>query len=136
MILFLTRDAHTTGPPVQRFPNFQEHSLAILAPLMIPEPQLFDALCRKERSAFLIALQLLRHSVLKPVQLHGQLRRRTVKIQEVGTLGMLSAEFEASEASRLQGSPKFLLLVRLLAPQSPGDAGRIHANESNRIDGA
>ena len=68
MVVCLALRCHTTGSPMQGIPDLQQHPLAILVPLMIPKPQLFDALRREKMFALLIALTLRGQAVLKAIQ--------------------------------------------------------------------
>src|SRR5262245_37097891 len=95
VILFLSHYFDTPGPPVQFLPDFQQHAISILSPLMIPESQLFDPVRRENFCPFLIALEMFRQAVLETVQFHRQPSGRTVEVQKVLSVWVLAAELEA-----------------------------------------
>ena len=48
MVVRLPHHRLATGSLMQSVPDFQQHALAILPPLMVPEPQLFNSLRREK----------------------------------------------------------------------------------------
>ncbi len=64
---------------------------------MIPEPKGFNALFRQIFFPRFIPLNSFRQTVLKAVEFDIQFRVSAVKIQDMSTNLMLSAEFEAGE---------------------------------------
>ncbi len=71
MILRLPHHRYTTSPTMQRIPDFEQHTFAILLPLMIPEPQFFDAASRQKMFTFFIVPLLFRQTVLEAVEFDG-----------------------------------------------------------------
>ena len=110
-------------------PDFQQHALAVLPPLMIPESQLFDALVSEKLRSRLVVLKLLRQAVLEAVEFHRKPRQRAVEVQDVISSGMLTAEFETGEAAGLQSAPEFLFLSGLLAAKLAGEGRGVHAGK-------
>jgi hypothetical protein len=121
MVLNLPHHCNTTGSPVQGFPNFQQDPLAVLVPLMIPKAEFFDPSRVQKLCSPSIALNLLRHAVLKAIQLDRQLCRGAIEVEVVAINFMLAAEFESSKAAGFQGVPKLFFLVGLIAAQQPGE---------------
>ena len=114
-------------PSLQSVPNFQQTSLAILLPLMVPEPEGFDALLRQKFFAGFVPLNSSRQAVLKAVQFDIQLRVCAVKIQDMSAKCVLPAKFEAGELASSQCLPKFFFLVCLRATKIAGDLFEAHA---------
>ena len=135
MIFQLPRDFRTTRPAMQRRPDVQQHALPVLAPLMIPKPQLFDPLVLQELCSHFIPAALIRKAVDKTIQFDGKSRRRTVKIDKVRGERMLAAKLKTGKSASAQGAPKFFLFSSLLASKTAGISGGIHASDSSRIDG-
>src|SRR2546430_17342484 len=71
-LALLWKDARHKPGSMEFVPDFQQHAVSILAPLVIPEPQLFDSFSREKRCAFLVALKVIRQAVLEPVQLDAR----------------------------------------------------------------
>ena len=86
-------------------PDFQQHPLAILVPLVIPEPNHFDLPGRQKQFPLVIQLNALRKAVLETIQLHRQPCHRAEAIKNVGTNGMLTSKFETGKPSRLYRMP-------------------------------
>ena len=118
---------NAAGSPLQRVPNFQQTSVAIIPPLMIPEPKGFDALLRQKFFPRFIPLNSFRHAMLKAVEFDIQLRVSTVKIQDMSANCVLSAEFEAGKLSSSQCPPKLFFFIGLVAAQLAGDLFEAHA---------
>ena len=70
MVLLLPYHLSATGSPAQRLPDFQQNTLPILPPLMIPKPQLLDSYGGEKLCPSFVTLELLRRAVLKTVQFH------------------------------------------------------------------
>ena len=126
MVLLLPLHLDTARPQVQRIPYFQQDAVAVLPPLMVPKPQHMNVLGRKKGFARGVRRQLVRQTVLKPVQFHGQPRRWAIYIQEELSRGMLAAELESGKPARAQGLPKLPLFFGLFAAKLPGAGGWIH----------
>ena len=106
---------NAAGSLLQRVPNFQQTSVAIYLPLMIPEPKGFNALiCQKFFPRF-VPLNSFRQTMLKAVELDIQLRVCTVKIQDMSANGVLPSKFEAGELSSSQRLPKLFFFIGLVA---------------------
>ena len=119
---------------MQRIPDFEQHTFAVLLPLMIPEAQFFDAGSRKKLFAFLVMPLLFRQTVLKAVEFDGQLCGRTVNIQRVDSHRMLAAEFESRKTTSTQHAPKFFFFLGLLTAQTAGVGDGAHGQEGwNKI---
>jgi len=129
MVLRFAHDDFAARTPMQRVTDFQQHSFPVSPPLMIPEPHLLDAFLDEKLLPGLVALALLRHPVLRTVQLDGELRGRTIKIEVEGARRMLTAKLKSREASSSQRAPQLLFLIRLLATQTPRVGDGIHALE-------
>lgn len=114
----------SAGATPPRFPTARPHGSSAIDDSRSATPQCFR--CEKPRPV-VVALEVLRHAVLKPIQLHRKQRRRAIKVQKVFSLGMLAAEFETCEASGLQRAPQLLFLVGLVAKEPAGDDGGTHA---------
>ena len=82
---------------------------------MIPKAQYLDVLSRQICLAPFIVLHLLRHAMLKTVQLDLQPRGRAIEIQSVNPQRMLATEFESGETVASQRAPKLFFLVGLVA---------------------
>ena len=119
MIRFLSHHRHTTRPPVQGVPDFQQDPFAILAPLMIPKPQHFNVPGGQKFFADFIALEAFGQPVLKAIQLHRQTSQGAIKVQNVNSSGMLPAEFETGEPSRPDGVPEGFSPFRLITAKLP-----------------
>jgi hypothetical protein len=115
MIPHLPYHSHTTSPAVQRIPDFEQNPFAIFPPLMIPEPEFFDAGSGEKVFAFLIVHSLLRQPMSEPIQFNGQPCQGAVKIQAIIPHRMLAAELESRESPGPQGLPQLLFLLRLFA---------------------
>ena len=70
-----------------------------------PKTKLFDAERREIGGAFGIVRLLVGLPVLEPVELEGQPRRFAKEIENVGTDGMLAAEFVGAESAVPQPAP-------------------------------
>ena len=111
---------------MQRIPDFEQYPIAIFLPLMIPEPEFFNAGSRKELVALFIVSLSFRQTVLKAVELDGQFCGGTIKIKKVNPHWMLASEFESGKTSGTQRAPKFFFLTGLLMAQSAGDGDGTH----------
>ena len=118
---------NAAGSPLQRVPNFQQTSVAIIPPLMIPEPKGFDALFRQKFFPRFIPLNSFRQTVLKAVEFDIQLRVSAVKIQDMSANGVLPSKFEAGKLSSSQCPPKLFFFIGLVAAQLAGDLFEAHA---------
>jgi len=133
MVLNLAHDLHATGATMQRVPDFQQHTFPVVPPLPIPETQFLNVLRSQKLFTDLVALPLLRQPMLKTIQFHRQPRRRTVKVQTVFSCRILAAEFETSKSARPQRTPKFFLLVRLVAAKTAGVGRGVHRCKDRKI---
>jgi hypothetical protein len=113
-------------PLLQHIPDFQQASLAILAPLMIPKPQRDNVLLFQKSFTQFIMLHSFRQTVLKAIQFDSQLCIGAIKIQNVAINDVLPAEFETGETSPAQRPPEFLFLVGLIATKLAGDWFEAH----------
>jgi hypothetical protein len=95
-------DLNAAGSPLQRIPNFQQTFLAIPLPMMVPEPERFDALFRQIFFAPYVALNSFRQTVLKTVKFDIELRVGAVKIEDMSAHCMLPTKFETGESSSSQ----------------------------------
>jgi hypothetical protein len=93
---------------------------------MIPKPQYFDALSHQEFFTRFILLHPFRHTVLKTVKLDVQFRVRTIKIENINSQEMLSAEFKTGKTMSSQRAPELLFLVGLVAAKLAGGLNRSH----------
>jgi hypothetical protein len=132
MVLNLAHDLHTTRSPMQRVPDFQQHTLPVAAPLAIPETQFLNVQCGQKLFPNVVTLPLLRQPMLKTIQFHRQPCRRTVKVEIVFSRRMLTTEFEAGKSSRPQCAPKFFLPVRLLTAKTAGVGRGIHGRKDRK----
>ena len=118
---------NAAGSPLQRVPDYQQTSVPIVLPLVIPKPECFNALlCQKLFPCF-IPLNSLRQTMLKAVEFDIQLRVGAVKIQDMSTHHVLSAKFESRELSSSQCPPKLFFFISLAAPKLAGDLFETHA---------
>jgi len=117
---------NAAGSPLQRVPNFQQTSVAIFLPLMIPEPKGFNALLRQKFFPRFIPLNSFRQTMLKAVEFDIQLRVNAVKIQDMSANCVLPSKFEAGELSSSQCPPKFFFFIGLVAAQLAGDLFEAH----------
>jgi hypothetical protein len=69
----------------------------------------------------------------KAVQLHRQASAGTIKIQDILSGRVLTAKLESGKASGPQGAPELFLLLRLVAAETSGVAGRIHCPHANNF---
>jgi hypothetical protein len=74
-------------------PDFQQTTFAVFAPLTIPETQRLDALIREKFFPRRVAPDSFRQTMLKTVQLDGELRVGAVEIQNVIPDRVLAAKF-------------------------------------------
>ena len=98
MILHLSHHLHAARPPMQRLPNFEQHSFTVIPPLVIPKPQLLDVRRRKPSLPFHVAFSLFGQAVLKSVQFNRQSRGWTEEIEKIFPKRMLTAELEAGKS--------------------------------------
>ena len=105
MVWSFAHDSYASSSPVQCVPDFQQDAFPILPPLMIPEAQFFDAACNEESCTLLVALILLRQTVLEAVQFHRHFCAGTKEIQEVFPDCVLATELESGKTPRPQGAP-------------------------------
>src|SRR6266516_3761105 len=89
--------ANASCSSLNRIPNLQQTSLAILSPLMIPEPKCFDALFHQKFFARSITFHSIRQAMLKTVEFDVQFGVGAVKIQNAIANGVLPTKFETSE---------------------------------------
>jgi hypothetical protein len=129
MILRLPHHSHTTSPTMQRSPDFEQHTFAVFLPLMIPEPEFFDAGRHKKICALFIVPLSFRHAVLKAIEFDGQFCGGTINIQEVNSHWMLASEFESGKTSGAQHAPKFLFFPGLLTAQTAGVGDGAHGKK-------
>jgi hypothetical protein len=111
---------------LDRVPDFQQTTFAILTPLTIPETQRLDALIHEKFFPRRAAPDSFWQTMLKTVQLDGELCLGAAEIQNVIPDRVLAAEFETGKTLATQRPPKFLLLVRLLAAKFAGDLFEAH----------
>lgn len=95
-------DPNTAGSSLQCIPHFQQTSLAIPLPLMVPKPKRFDALFRQVLFARFVALNASWQTVLKTVKFDIQLRVSAVKIQDMSADHVLSPKFKTGKSSSSQ----------------------------------
>jgi hypothetical protein len=126
MVLLLPIHFDTTGPPVQCLPYFQQNTIAILPPLMIPKPQYLNVSVGEKCFTRGIQRQAVRQTVLKTIQFDRKASGGTIEIQKEPSGGMLAAELEPGEATGSQRLPKLPFLIRLFAAELPGAFGWIH----------
>jgi len=126
VVMNLPHCGDTARFAVQRVPDFQQDTLTVLLPLMIPKSQFFDALRFEKLVPLFITLMLLGHSVLKAVEFDRELCGWTIEIENVSPSRILATEFESRKTSRAQRMPEFLFLLRLLTTESAGVGGGIH----------
>jgi hypothetical protein len=117
---------NATRPPLQRVPNRQQTAIRIFPPLMIPEPERFDALIRQSLFANRVPFHFFRRTVLKTVKLNRQLRIGAVKIQDASAKPMLPPEFETGKPPPPQRPPKLSFFVGLMAAQFAGYWFQVH----------
>ena len=86
-------------------PDFKSHSFELIAHLMVPKAQHFDALFGEEPVSLFIPGPLVRETVSAAVEFHRQLRQRAVEIQEVDAARILATEFELGETSVAKQTP-------------------------------
>jgi hypothetical protein len=118
---------HTAASPLNCVPDFQQTSIPIFLPLMIPKPERFDSLLRQKFFPCFIPLNSFRQTMLKPVEFDIQFRVRAVKIQNMSANRVLPSKFEAGELSPPQCTPEFFFFVGLIAPKLAGDLLEAHA---------
>jgi hypothetical protein len=82
---FIPRYLHAARAPLQRLPDCQQATLAILPPLMIPKTEGPDALLRQNFFARPVALDVLRQAMLKTVKLNRQRCVAAAKVQNMFT---------------------------------------------------
>ncbi len=111
---------------MQRIPDLQQDALRILSPLMIPESQFFNVIFIKPLRARLIMPAIFGHPMLGAIQLNGQLRHGTIKIQKILSRRMLASKFEACKPAGAEGPPKLLFFPGLLSAKPAGIVFRIH----------
>jgi hypothetical protein len=126
LLLRIFHHADTTRSLLNRVPNFQQTTFAVLTPLAIPETQRLDALIHEKFFPCRVAPDSFRQTMLKTVQLDGELCLGAVEIQNVIPDRVLAAEFETGKTPATQRPPKFLLLIRLLAAKFAGDLFEAH----------
>lgn len=68
MILNFAHYRNRTRSSMQGIPDFQQNTVAIFCPLMIPETQFFNSLCGKKLFTFNIVLMLPWQPMMKAVQ--------------------------------------------------------------------
>jgi hypothetical protein len=109
----------------------QQDAFGIFSPPMIPESQFFNVILIKPLLALPVMLVIFRHAVLKAVQLNGQLRQSTIKIQKILSRRVLTAKFETRKPPGAEGAPKLLFLPGLLSAKPAGIVFRIHFTQPN-----
>jgi hypothetical protein len=105
---------------LQRIPDFQQATLTVLPPLMIPEPKCFNILLRQKSFTNFIMVNSFGQTMLKAVKFNGQLRIGAVEIQNMSANGMLPAKFETGELSSSQCAPQFFLVFGLMTAKLTG----------------
>jgi hypothetical protein len=123
----------TAGAPLQGMPDFPKHSVAIVAPLVIPETKFLDALTLKEQLPRFVMLALIWQTVLKTIQLDRQPRRRAVEVEPVSGKRVLSPELEPGKPPCSQSIPQFFFLPCLVAPKPPRISRSIHAADTELL---
>jgi hypothetical protein len=118
--------ADAARPLLNRIPDFQQATVAVLVPLMIPESQRLNALLRQKFFPRFVALDSLRRTVLRTVQFDGEFRVRAIEIQNVIADRVLAAEFETGETSPAQRPPEFFFFIGLIATKFAGDLFEVH----------
>ena len=124
---------NTAGSLSQRIPNFQQTSLVIPLPLMVPEPERFDAAFCQILFARFVALNSFRQTVLKTVKFDVQLRISAIKIQDMSADHVLPPKFETGESPSAQGLPKFSFLVGLSAAKIASNLRKTHTGKMQII---
>ena len=81
-------------------PDLQKDPFAVLTPLPVPKPHLFNAFAGEKLFSLHVVLLLLREAMLGPVQFDRESGSGTVEIEEVVLDGMLAPELESGESSR------------------------------------
>jgi hypothetical protein len=88
-----------------------QYSISICQRFIIPKTQHGDSLFLQPCTAFFIMLQLRILSVLSTIQLNSKFHFMTVKIEDVRTQRVLTAEFTVQQLSISQQPPKQLFRV-------------------------
>ena len=83
---------------------------------MVGKTKDFEAVLLQPLCSGLVVLCALLRTVLITIKLDNEPRFKTDKVSNVGTNGLLSAEFEARKLSAAQRSPQFAFNVRKFAP--------------------
>ncbi len=105
LILHLPHHRHTPGQAMQGVPNLQPHALAILLPLMIPKPELFNPRLLEKLCPLSIMPALLRPPVLKTIQFDRELCQRPIGVQVKPVHRILTSELESGEPPRSLVAP-------------------------------
>ena len=111
---------------MQCIPDFQQNTLGILPPLMVPKAKFLNAVRVEPPRSFAVMQLPLRRTVLKAVELNGQLGEDAEKVQKVFSRRMLAAEFESRKPSGPQRSPELLLLGGLPTAEAAGVVLGVH----------
>lgn len=105
---------------MQSIPDFQQTTLPVFVPLMVPKSQHFDAFVCEESFACFISFDLFRDTVLKAVEFHRQPGLRAEHIQKIDAGGMLASKFEAGELAAPQLAPELFFFLRLFVTKPAG----------------
>ena len=111
---------------MDRVPDFQQNTFTILPPLVVPKSQFLNAIFGKPLPPFLMVQILLRQTVLKPIQLNGELCVRTIKVQKISSQIMLPAEFESGETPGAKRAPQLFFFLSLPASKTAGGVLGFH----------
>ena len=82
MVLHVAHNLHAAGSPMQRLPYLQQHTFAVLLPLMIPKTQLLNVLGFEEFFSCLVMFLLFRCAMVESIQFDGKPRGRTIAVDE------------------------------------------------------
>jgi hypothetical protein len=103
-------------------PDFKSHRLKFTAQLVIPEAEHLDSLAGEELISFFVSGPLVGKTVSTAIKLNGEFCHRAVKIEEVYVAGILTPEFEFSEAAVTQQTPQAFFSIRGFFPQVAREA--------------
>jgi len=112
---------------MQLAPDFDQNTVRVFPPLTVPKTQFQDAFPLKPLLAFCVASDITGRSVLKTVQLDGEVRHRAVKVQIVFPRRILAAELEPRESPGTERLPELFLLRRLCPAKPAGVVFWIHS---------
>ena len=105
LLFFSVYNLNQAGSPLYRAPYFEQTSISIISPLMIPKSDNFNVLFCQFCRAYFVFLDFLRQTMVKTVEFNSEFCLHAIKIERVIPFGMLPTEFETRKLTTSQCTP-------------------------------